>query len=306
MAALGLAITSFCDSARAQAPPETDIDVVAAYAIDSDTFNLVRYAFSTDSFMVAGPPRTAGGVTITNCESLAYIGQGPAKAFYTVPRSGFPQQLVKIDMLTLEATVFAPKLCPVGRKITGMISAYDSVAGEWYLLAASSEDITSDPNRMESRVLIRIDPLNGTSTIVATQAQLGDGRRFEGLGIDSNGDLWAVGRHWFYRIHQEAGYWVDEIGKTGLDKAEAFEIAFGDSTPSITIPGVDPTWTTNGVFFVADGQTQKFGVLNPATGEFQEWQISGTTSNFVTKDAEGLVLVTLNRDPLYGSFVTFD
>ena len=40
--------------------------------------------------------------------------------------------------------------------------------------------------------------------------------------------------------------------------------------------------------------------------EFQEWQISGTTSSFVTKDAEGLVLVTLNSDPLYGSRVTFD
>ncbi|MEE8146993.1 MAG: hypothetical protein V3T24_05270, partial [Longimicrobiales bacterium] len=242
------------------------------------------------------------------CESLAYIGPGPAKAAYTIPTrtATFARQLVKIDMLTLEATVFAPIVCPVGRKITGMCSAYDSVTGEWYLLAASSEDITSDPDRVETRVLLRIDPLTGVSTIVASQAQLGDGRRFEGLGIDSNGDLWATARQWFYRIHQEAGYWVDEIGPTGLDKAEAFEVAFGYSGPSISVPGVDPSWTTTGVFFVVDEQGQKFGVINPATGEFKEWQISGTTSTFITQDAEGLILVTLSRDPLYGSLITFD
>ena len=158
----------------------------------------------------------------------------------------------------------------------------------------------------ETRELIRIDPLVGTSTIVATQAQLGDGRRFEGLGIDSNGDLWAVGRQWFYRIHQDAGYWVEEIGPTGLDKAEAFEIGFGDAQPSITVPGVDPSWTTTGVFFVADEKTGMFGVLNPANGSFVEYQVGGGPSTLTTKDAEGLILLTFGHDPAYGSLVTFD
>ena len=47
-------------------------------------------------------------------------------------------------------------------------------------------------------------------------------------------------------------------------------------------------------------------MINPATGEFQEYLVDGSPSAFVTKDAEGLILVTFRNDPLYGSLVGFD
>jgi hypothetical protein len=282
-------------------------DVLAAYAIDSDTFELVRYSFAGDSFLSIGPVRTASGVVVKDCESLGYVPPGAGFGMYSVPTAApYKNQLIRIDPLTAEATVVGPVAVPVGRKITGMLSAYDSVAKVWYLLAASSEDKASGQDQIETRELVRFNPLTGASTIVATQAQLGNGRRFEGLGMDSNGDIYATGRTRFYRIHQEAGYWVQELGITGLDKAETFEVAFGDAQPPLSVPGVNQSWTTHGVFFVADEQLQKFGVLNPANGAFAEYLVSGLPSTFVTKDAEGMVLLTLSNDPLYGMFIAFD
>ncbi len=297
-----------CTSALATAAPQ-QIDVVAAYAIDSDTFELVRYSFAENSFIRIGVVRTAAGVVVKDCESLGYVPQegGAAFGFYSVPTAApFRGQLVRIDPMTVTATVVGPVVVPAGRKITGMCTIYDPVAGQWYLLAASSEDQTSSRTAIETRQLVRFNPLTGASTTVATQAQLGNGLRFEGLGIDDRGDLYATSRTRFFRIHQEAGYWVQDLGVTGLDKAETFEIAFGDMKPSVEVPGVNPSWTNRGVFFVADEQLQKFGVLNPNNGAFTEYLVDGVPSTFVTKDAEGMVLLTLTNDPLYGMFITHD
>ncbi len=292
--------------ALAAAPPQTT-DVLAAYAIDSDTNALVRYAFVDDTFLTIGVVRTASGTVVEDMEGLTYVPAGPGKGMYAVPtKAPYVRKLVRIDPLTAEATVFAPFVVPAGRKITGMISNQDPVTGEWYILAASSEDKVSSKTAFETRELVRINPVTGTSAIAASQAQLGNGLRFEGLGLDTDGDLWAVSRTRLFRIHQEAGYWVQDIGLTGLDKAEGFEIAFGDTQPPIDVPGVNPSWTQDGVFFVADDNLQKFGVLNPATGQFVEYLVNGGPSAFITKDPEGMVILTLSRDPLYGQFVTFD
>ncbi len=288
------------------AAPQTS-DVLALYAIDSTTYKLLRYAFADDTILTIGTVQTAGGTTVRDCESLGYVPPGPGFGMYSVPTtSPFERQLVRIDPRTATATVVGPELIPSGRKITGMLSTFDPVANEWYLVAASSEKKTSSKTAFETRELVRINPLTGASTIIATQAQLGDGLRFEGLGIDSKGDIYAASRTRFFRIHQEAGYWVEDLGSTGLDKVETFEIAFGDVQPSIDVPGVNSSWTNRGVFFVADEQIQKFGVLNPATGAFAEYLVGGNPSAFLTEDAEGMILLTLSRDPLYGSFVTFD
>lgn len=291
----------------AGSPEETAINEVAAYTIDSDTYELLRYSFATDDFTAVGVVETASGDVIKDCESLGYIPSGPHKGVYSAPTNGaYSRHLVKIDPLTAVATSYNATLVSASRKITGMVPYYDAGAGEWLLLAASSEDRASDPDSSESRILVRIDPADGTSTIVATKAMLDDGRRFEGLAIDARGYLYATSRTHFFRIHHEAGFWVEELGETGLDKAEAFEIAFGDYQNSITIPGVDPSWTQHGVFFVACERTQQFGVLNPTDGSFQEYLVGGSPSNFITKDAEGLILLTLRHDPLYGSLVGFD
>jgi hypothetical protein len=193
-----------------------------------------------------------------------------------------------------------------GRKVTGMVSYYDDVEKEWFILAFSAEDQGSDKTRHETRELIRIDPRDGTSSMVATQAMMGMGLRPESLGIDANGDLWATSRTHLLRIHQESGYWVEEIGDTGLNKAEAFEIVTGDFTSRINVPGIPPGWTNNGVFMVNCENDQVFGVLNPADGEFREYLVDGSPSSFATEDAEGLVMVTLRGDPLYGSMVSGD
>ncbi|MHC4590888.1 MAG: hypothetical protein ACYTAQ_16595 [Planctomycetota bacterium] len=305
--------------AQADDPHETTINVVATYSIDSDTFKLVRYSFATNDFMEVGVVQTDSGVVMTDCESLAFVPAGPDIGIYSVPTKGdYQGQMVKIDPLTAIATVFTPTVVPLGgddddddgwaggRKVTGMTPYFDTADGKWYILAASSENRKSDKNRSETRVLIRIDPSNGTSAIVATKAQLGNGLRFESLGFNSKGDLYATSRTHFFRIHQEAGYWVETIGATGLDKAEAFEVAFGDHQPSITVPGVDPSWSEFGLFIVACENTQQFGVLNPADGSFVEYLVDGFPSTFVMKDAEGIVVVTLRNDPAYGSLAGFD
>ena len=315
-----LTIGGFLGVGQAADPSETFIEEVATYSIDADTYELVRYSFATNEFTVVGVVETASGDVVADCESLGFVPSGVAKGLYAVStRDAYAGHLVKIDPLTAVAEVFAPKVVPgngggevsnnwdgSSRKVTGMVAYYDTGDDEWYLLAASSEDRKSSKTRIETRELIRIDPRDGTSTMVATQAMLGDGLRFESLGMDAKRDLYATSRTHFFRIHQEAGFWVEEIGATGLDKAEALEVAFGDYQPSITIPGVDPSWTEYGVFFAACEKTQMFGVLNPADGSFVEYLVDGSPSTFIMKDAEGLVVVTLRRDPLYGSIVGFD
>ena len=247
---LAMTVAGLTEFARGAGPPETDIDIVAGYAIDADTSELVRYAFNTNTLWVAGEVRTAGGTTMLDMESLTYIGQGPAKGMYTVPTKNAPfaNQLVKIDPFTTEATVFGPTLCSAIRKITGMTSVYDSGADEWYLLAASSEELASDPDRVETRELLRIDPLLGTSTIEASRAQLGDGRRFEGLGIDSDGNLWATARQWFYRIHQEAGALPASLRTSATSTVHSSWLATPGasrrSTPTPTGPSIRTTRTT--------------------------------------------------------------
>ena len=303
-----LAMTGLPGVTQAADPPqETTIDEVVTYTIDSDTYELLRYSFDLDEFTPVGVVETSSGDVVEDCESLVYIPAGPSKGVYSAPTAGtHARHVVKIAPLTAVATVFNANAVPASRKITGMVPYYDAGKDEWLILAASSEDRASDPDRVESRVLIRIDPVDGTSTIVATKAMLGDGRRFESLAIDARGYLFATSRTHFYRIHHEAGFWVEEIGATGLDKAEAFEIAFGDFQNSITIPGVDPSWTQHGVFLVACEMTQQFGVLNPADGSFTEYLVNGSPSTFITNDAEGLIVLTLRHDPLYGSLVGFD
>ncbi len=301
-----IVVTVLAITPSVAAAPQSS-DVLAAYAIDSDTFELVRYSFADNSFLSMGAVRTASGVAIRDCESLGYVPPGNGFGMYSVPTAApYKGQLVRIDPISAQATVVGPVVVPVGRKITAMLSAYDSGTKAWYLLAASSEDRASGRDQIETRELLRFNPLTGAATTVATQAMLGNGRRFEGLGMDSKGDIYATGRTRFYRIRQDAGYSVQEIGVTGLDKAETFEIAFGDAAPPLSVPGVNQSWTTQGVFFVADEQLQKFGVLNPNTGAFAEYLVNGVPSTFITKDAEGMVLLTLSKDPLYGMYITFD
>jgi hypothetical protein len=293
-------------AARAGGPElSTPVAEMVLYAVDADTNELLRYSFSTDSILSMGEVKTASGTKLSDMEALAYVANGPQKGLYAIPTKGsFVRQLVRIDPLTGLATPFGPKVVPSGRKITGMIAEFDSGTGAWSLLGCSGEDVTSDPDRVEARKLIGIDPATGTSTLVAA---LTDGRRFEGLARNSVGQLYAVSRTHFYRIDEDAGaYTVVDLGETGLNKAEALEFAMGRAQPRVDVPGVGEGWTKYGALFVFDDNSDSFGVLNPASGSFVEFLVDGSPSTFSTDDAEGMVLVTLFDDPLFGTVEGFD
>jgi hypothetical protein len=69
---------------------------------------------------------------------------------------------------------------------------------------------------------------------------------------------------------------------------------------------VNDSWTTNGVLFVFDDDTDSFGILNPNTGQFKEYTVDGWPCTFSNQDAEGMIFVTTINDPLYGSIDGFD
>ena len=72
LAMCALAICGLLGVARA-ADPETSVKKIATYSIDSDTFELVRYSFSTNEFIVVGVVKTASDQVVEDCESLALI-----------------------------------------------------------------------------------------------------------------------------------------------------------------------------------------------------------------------------------------
>jgi hypothetical protein len=280
----------------------TTLDEIVVYVIDADTYELLRYEFVTDSLMSFGVVMTRGGAKLKDLESLTFVPHGSAMGLYSIPtKNPFEGQLVRMDPLSGRAEVVGPRLVPSGTKVTGLISDYDGDADKWYLLGCTGDNVKSDPDRNEPRTLIRIDPMTGASVIVASESELGDGRRFEGLARDAKGDLFAISRTHFYRIHEDAGgYWVEDFGTTGLDKAEALEFVTGDAMAAITVPGVDPTWTEYGILFVFDDTSTSFGVLNPADGSFVEYEVDGWSSALATEDAEGIVVLTYASDPLTG------
>ena len=59
--------------------PVTLLEEVVMYAIDSDTNELVRYDFGTDTLTRIGVVSDRFGNVITDVEALAYVRHGPFK-----------------------------------------------------------------------------------------------------------------------------------------------------------------------------------------------------------------------------------
>jgi len=276
----------------AQAFEETTIDEIVMYAIESsDPARLMRYFFLSDTFTPIGEVWTTEGQPVYDVEALSFVPQGPYKGLYGVATDGPTEQyLTRIDPLTAEAFKYGSNIG--GKAVTGMISDYDFVTGEWYLLASG-----------EGKKLRRIDPATGNASTVCNV-----GHAFEGLARNSEGVLYANTENRLYRLDPDGGntYTAVQIGSTGLGKAESLEFAFGNSAPQITMDGVDESWTTYGVLFVFDDDTDQFGVLNPNTGQFKQYLVDGWPSTFSNQDAEGMIFVTTLNDPLYGSIDGFD
>jgi hypothetical protein len=264
LAALACALSAGPATLAGGPPLETTVAEIVLYAIDADTNELLRYSFSNDNIVSMGPVSTASGTKLEDMEGLSYVSDGQDKGLYTVPTKGSHEgHLVHIDPLSGLATPFGPNVVASDRKLTGMIAEHDPGSDTWSLLAAEGDNVKSDPNRIEPRRLIRINPRTGISWPVAT---LTDGRRFEGLARDSK----------------------------------------GDAQPKVDVPGVGNGWTKDGALFVFDDNSGRFGVLNPNDGSFVEYLVNGSPSTFATDDAEGMILLTIFDDPLFGTVDGFD
>lgn len=296
-------VMSLGSAVTAQAPAETDINDIVMYAIESsDPARLMRYFFASDTFVMIGEVWATDGRPVYDVEALSFVAQGPYKGLYGVATDGPTRQyLTRIDPLTATATVYGSNLG--GAAITGMIADYDAALGEWWLLATD-----------KGKKLRRINIADGNATTIANV-----GKEFEGLARNSDGVIYANTKTKLYRFDPRTGdddddegfgggitFDIVEIGSTGLGKAESLEFCFGNTSALVDVPGVDPSWSTKGVLFVFDDVTNQFGILNPSTGQFQQYLYNGSPSSFSNQDAEGMIFVTTLNDPLYGSIDGFD
>lgn len=295
---IGAALLAAPGQAMAAEPvAETGIDEIVMYAVESSSpARLMRYFFLSDTFVAIGEVWTTEGYAVDDVEALSYVPQGPYKGLYGVATKGATEQhLTRIDPLTAQAFEYPSSLG--GSDITGMIADFDEGSGEWYLLASD-----------KGGKMRRVDPATGNAAVLCTV-----GHDFEGLARNSEGILFGNTRTHLYRLDLVLGeegmgdhYDPVMIGPTGLDKAESLEFAFGNNAPPITMPGVGEGWTQHGVLFVFDDDTDKFGILNPTSGQFKEYLVDGAPCTFSNQDAEGMIFVTTINDPLYGSIDGFD
>ena len=76
-------------------------------------------------------------------------------------------------------------------------------------------------------------------------------------------------------------------------KVEALEWCFGVGDPqACVIPGIDPTWTDQGVLFAFSDQNDMFMAIDPSSGAYQQ-----VNSAFQVTDAEGLAFFHWTDDP---------
>ena len=89
------------------------------------------------------------------------------------------------------------------------------------------------------------------------------------------------------------------VGGLGYGKPEALEFGYGFAGDPIdlTSVGVPAAWTANGALMGFDDTGNSVRIIDPATGNTQEYPCS-----FATVDCEGLVVLTKLTDP-YGRVV---
>ncbi len=267
------------------APPVTPIEEVVMYAIDADTYELLRYAFDTDEFIRIGVVVDESGSVVEDVEALTYIPNGPYKGFYGGANyyETKPSRIVKINAMDATAETLP---ADVGyEKVEGLVAVQHPVTGEWRLLA-STENTNNDDG---DPTLIWIDPATGAGTHI-----MDTNENYDGLTLAPDGTV--------YGINKDAELWViDPVAGTetkvasiaGFDKTEALEWAFGDFSNAIDVGDAvpDPSWTANGVLFSFSDDSDALMIVNPATGEAVEYVCS-----FQTIDCEGLVFTTQFRD----------
>ncbi|MHC4493983.1 MAG: hypothetical protein ACYTDU_20500, partial [Planctomycetota bacterium] len=79
----------------------------------------------------------------------------------------------------------------------------------------------------------------------------------------------------------------------GADKCESLGIAFGDFDPSISVPGVPPAWTQNGLLVGFDDDLDALMIIDPNSADVIRY-----TCSFASIDVEGIVFMTKATDPV--------
>ena len=87
-------------------------------------------------------------------------------------------------------------------------------------------------------------------------------------------------------------------------RTEGLGIAFGDSGPAITVPGLPSAWTDQGALFAYSDNEALLLVYahNPAPGPLGTWTLTMFPNSFAALDCEGIVIFTKRTDP-FGSIV---
>jgi hypothetical protein len=266
-------------------PPQlTPIEEVVMYGIDADTFELLRYNFSTDEYVRIGVVKDEKDGVVRDVEGLALIPHGPHKGLYGSANFFLeePSRLVKINGIDARASV-----CPaeIGwDKVEGLVAAQDPDTHEWSLLGVAADP---DPS------LITIDPATGEGTLVTETDN-----RYQGLAMEGE-RLFGTSRDpaWLYEIDLDSGEetLIGDLG--GYRKVEALEYAFGDEESRIKIPleghvVVPDSWTMAGVLFGFADDEDALLIMNAETAQSRRWECS-----FQTIDCEGLAFTTKTRDP---------
>ncbi|MHC4079893.1 MAG: hypothetical protein ACYS15_03840 [Planctomycetota bacterium] len=267
----------------------TAVEELVMYGIDADTHELVRYTFDTDTFVRIGVVVDQFGFTIDHPECLTYVPSGPHRGFYAVPNGkdgtgGAEHTLAKINAMDGSCFMYPT---PVGQtQIRSMVSVQNPVTGDWVIVAYSRDPVES---------LIAIDPATGLGTKIV---ELDTEKEMEGLALHPDPDkLYAIKKNAFMEIDVNTGVVTQVRDLSEWERMEALESAFGDNGPAIDIPGVDASWTANGALFAFSDSEDALLVLNPATGETEQYSCS-----YETIDTEGLVFFTQMTDP-YGKIL---
>lgn len=255
------------------------------YGIDADTYELLRYEFSSDSFLAIGIVKDQNDNVVPDIEALTLIPHGPHKGLYGTANyyEQQPTRLVKISGLDATGFVFP---APIGfNKVEGMVAVQDPDTSEWSILGVAKEPETR---------LISIDPATGVGTLVMETQN-----RYQGLAMDPDGLLYAVtqspARLWTIDLDNFDEDLVGDLG--GYSKVEALEFAFGDGDPRIKVPlvghdVVPDSWTMGGIMFGFSGDQDALLIIHAADADSVQWECS-----FQTIDCEGLVFTTVTRDP---------
>ena len=257
-------------SEAAQAQP-TDIAELVMYGIDTDTDQLLRYDFETGelSVVIVVPPGA-------HVEALGWFPDGPYRGMYGVAAAvGLPVgTLLRLHPFDGSARI----IMDLGLRVTGGVGYYDSDLGRWVLLLAEKK----------KEYLFTVDLQTGDITIVFPDCQV-----YQGLAIGPDGLVYGCTYTALWTVDLSTGVETKVGDMPGTTKCEALEFAFGDDGPAITVPGVPPAWTQNGLLVGFDDDTDNLLIIDPSSADVIRYASAAAAT-----DVEGIVFMTKATDPI--------